>query len=357
MKILIITNTIKPDSGWGRYSKSVLDEYSNLSINYATLTEGDGLLPTTSVINFLRNCFRVRKMARSFDIIHAFDGWPFGVYAWFATLNTKKKFFINAIGTYSVAPLQDFLKGFLLKLAYRKANAVFPISNFVKDRILKYVDLHNIHTVYLASSELPKLEIAEVLEYKEKYKIGTQTPVLLTVGEIKDRKGQYEVVEAVNILKEKYPDILYIIVGLDKQNPAYTKKIREYSSLNSIEKNVKIVSDAKSDKELSFFYTIADIFILNAKQDERHLEGFGIVMLEAASFGKPVIGVALTALEETMKDDFNGLLIRDQTPDGIAKKIESVWSQKEKFGSNSFTFQESFSWKKTVSEYVKYYNK
>lgn len=355
MKILVITKNIRPDSGWGRYSLEVIKEYSNFKVESNVLTEDDCLLPSNSILNFIKNCIKVRESAKAVDVVHAFDGWPYGVYAWVSTLSLKKKFFINAIGTYSVAPLQDLFKGFLLKTAYKKANAVFPISDFIKAKILKYVELKNLQTVYLASSELPQITLSDIDKNKTLFSIRESSPVILTVGEIKDRKGQFEVSQSIKILKEKYPDILYLIVGSEKNNYSYVKKIRDFVSTEGLDNNVRIISNITSDKELSFFYTIADVFVLNARQDDRHMEGFGIVMLEAASFGKPVVGTRGTALVETMRDGFNGLLIAEQTAKDIADVVQKVLDKKEVFGENSRSFQKNFSWKKTVSEYVKYY--
>ncbi|MFZ2522102.1 MAG: glycosyltransferase family 4 protein [Minisyncoccia bacterium] len=357
MKVLVITKTVKKDSGWGRYSSSVVEEYKNFGIDYRVITEGEELLPLNSFFLFIKNCLGVRRISKEFDIVHAFDGWPYGVYAWFSTIGTNKKLFINAIGTYSVAPLNDLFKGLLLKIAYKNSNAVFAISNFLKEKILSLVSLKNIHTVYLASSDFPHLSQLEIDGYKSRFGISGVSPIILTVGEIKDRKGQYEVVEAIEILKNKYPNILYIMVGSIERNKGYTGEINNFILKKSLQKNIKIVSDAKNDSDLVFFYNIADVFVLNAKKNDRHFEGFGIVMLEAASFGKAVIGVSGTALEETMKDGLNGLLIRDQSKEGISETMKKVLVNKDKYASNSINFRNNFSWKKTASEYVKYYEK
>ena len=275
MKILVITNNTRPDSGWGRYSQAVINEYPSLGVESRVLTEQDEILPATSVVNFIKNCFAIRRMAGDYDIVHAFDAWPYGVYAWIATFGTKKKYFINAIGTYSVTPLHDFFKGFLLKRVYKNAKAVFAISNFIKEKILKYINLDNIHTVYLAHSKFSHISQAEIDIYKERFGISDGSPIILTVGEVKDRKGQYEVVESIKILKNKYPDILYIMVGSDRKNIGYINKINEYIKKESLDKNVRIISDVNTDAELAYFYGISDVFILNAKIDGKHFEGFG----------------------------------------------------------------------------------
>ncbi|MBU1557861.1 glycosyltransferase [Patescibacteria group bacterium] len=145
-KILVITNNINSNSGWGRYSSSVINELIKLKFEVTILTEKNHQkiqnelnilrpLNHSKIFNFIRNIFFIRNISKNFDVIHSFDGWPYGVYGYFAVLGTNKKFFINGVGTYSVAPLFDKFKGLLLKKAYKKADKIFCISNYVKKRV------------------------------------------------------------------------------------------------------------------------------------------------------------------------------------------------------------------------------
>ncbi|MBU4479873.1 glycosyltransferase family 4 protein, partial [Patescibacteria group bacterium] len=284
-KILIITNNINQNSGWGRYSASVINELIKLKFDVSVLTEKNQekiqnelniLKPLnhSNIFNLIRNTLRVRKIAKKFDVIHAFDGWPYGIYGYFAVLGTKKNFFINGVGTYSVAPLFDKFKGFLLKRAYKKANKIFCISNYVKQRIMEKVSLNNLKVVHLGTTELPDLSQDEISFYREKFNIkDLHRPILLTVGGIKERKGQLDTSKASFYLKEKYPDYLYLIVGSDKDT-VYIDKIKNFVKNNKLENNIKIISNAKTDKELSFFYNICDIFLLNSNNEDHHFEGF-----------------------------------------------------------------------------------
>jgi len=359
MKILIITKTIAPDSGWGRYSSGVIEELNRQGMECLVLTERNGILPTRSVFNFLRNILVVRGRANDFDIIHAFDGWPYAVYGYFATLGRQKKLFINAVGTYSIAPLGSFLKGIFLRIAYRKADAVFAISDYIKGRLLeKMPDLKNITTVYLGLTPLPVLDEGEIQKYKKRFYILNQNPILLTVGEIKERKGQFDTLQAVLVLREKFPNILYLIVGSDKDS-AYAGKIRRFISDNSLEENAKIINDARYDKELSFFYTISTIFLLNSRNDDEHghFEGFGLAMLEAASFGKPVVGSLNCGVAEAMKDGYNGYLANQADSVDIAQKVEKTLAGNyQSLSENSKSFVRRFTWQKTVSEYLRHYH-
>jgi glycosyltransferase involved in cell wall biosynthesis len=369
MKILIITPTIAPHSGAGRYSKAVLEEYKKQGIDYVVLTEAGGkevdpfekraVRPLKSISSLLFNLKIVRKMAKDCTIVHAFDGWPYAIYGYAAVLFSNKKLFINAVGTYAVAALKTPIKGIVLTFAYRRAVSIFAISEFVKNNVLKYRKLNNLSVVYLGTTPMKKPEENELEAFKLKYGIQSQTPIILTVGALKDRKGQYETVEAISILKNKYPDILYCIVGSLVGNDSYVHRIKEYVRKNKLENNVKIISDAGTDKSLSCAYELSDIFILPSKYDPQseHSEGFGLVLLEAAQFGKPVIGSKGSGIPEAMEDGVNGYLVDEVTPKTISETIEKVISNYEVLARNSKKVSEKYSWERTATSYIAGYRK
>jgi glycosyltransferase involved in cell wall biosynthesis len=359
MKVLVLTKTISPDSGGGRYSHAVLEEYKKMGISFTVVTETGGeLLPLSSIGLFIKNILKVRNYAKGHDIVHAFDGWPFAIYAHCAVLGTRKPLVVNAVGTYAVAALKRPVKGFFLKMAYRRAKKIFAISEFVKRRLQMYLNVP-VDVVYLGTTWMKTPETSDLEKTRAKYGIQNQTPVLLTVGALKDRKGQFETAEAVKILKEKYPNILYLIVGSTRGTEAYTEKIRKYVWENGLEQNVQIISDAKSDAELASIYTLSTIFLLNSKFDEKseHSEGFGLVLLEAAQFGKPVIGSVGSGIPEAMEDGFNGVLVQKVEPGQIVEAVEKVLSRYNELAMNSKKVAERFSWKKTAEAYSSAYKK
>lgn len=356
MKVLLITKTLKAKGGAGRHSNEIIKELRHSGINIRALTEQDTLIPFSrfAVVNFLINIFRIRKEAKNFDIIHAMDVWPYGVYGYFAVLGTKKKLFINGIGTYSVVPVRRVFKKFLIKQAYFKAKQVFCISEYTKKRILEGIQLDNICVVFYGTVELPFLTEQEIKDYKEIYNIKDEFPVLLTVGDIKERKGQFDTLQSAKLIKEQYPNFKYIIIG-DDGDKYYAQKIKEYAEKNNLNKNYEIISGMYDNKTLSFFYQICDIFLMNSNNIREHFEGFGGVFLEAAQFGKPVIGSGNCGIESAMKNGYNGYLTEQGNIQDIHEKILKVLIEKERLSKNSKEFYKNFTWKKTVSEYIKYY--
>ncbi len=366
LRVLALAPTNVPMSGWGRYAHAVGRELTKQGIEYTLLAEMPDpehperpyLLKRTK-FSLFRNILTVRRAVKNVDIVHAFDIWPYGIYGFFAVLGSKKKLFMTGVATYSIAPARKGLKWFLMWLASKKARAIFSVSAYTKSRIYKRMPTDNNVVVYWGASSIPTITPEKVAEYRIKYNIhDTKTPILLTVGEIKHRKGQFDVVRAIPELKKQYPNILYCIVGSDKKYLEYTDAIREYAKQEGIEANVKVITDAKTDESLAFFYTIANIFLLTSNNEGDHFEGFGLVFLEAEQFGKPVIGTLGCGVEEAQQPGYNGYLVRQSDPKDIAEKVEkTVSGNKELLGEHSKDFASRFTWEKTVKEYIKHYRK
>lgn len=368
MKLLALTNNMREKDGWGRYAASVAREYIVQCPDFEVITEEMSgkehmelheralLLPLRSEFNFFRNCWRTRCAARSVDVVHAFDGWPYSVYGYAAVVGTTKKLFITGVGTYSVAAFENPLQRMLMTRAYRRAQNIFCVSRYTQQRILEKVALKNTSIVPWGHKALPELTAEEKERYRERFDIGNEHPVILTVGQIKQRKGQYDTLRAVARLRERYPQLLYLMVGSDS-DIEYIGLIQDFIKEHNLFGNVRIINNAEDDSELSFFYSICDIFAMNSRNDGEHFEGFGLVFLEAMQFGKPVVGSSGCGIEDAITDGYNGYLAAQGDDESIYQAFMKILSgDRDMLSRNARTMYSQFSWKKTVAEYVRNYH-
>src|SRR3989344_4688756 len=352
MKVLYITDNLDAHTGWGRYSLGVIDEMRRQNIEVAVLTRTD-LPKPQNILKFFKNCLRARQVAKSFEIVHALDVWPFAIYAWFAVLGTNKKLFINLVGTYSVAPLSHILKRILIRNAFARSSRIFAISNYVANLVQEKIKTDKIDTVYLGLTPLPVPSAHDLAWAKAKINMGN--PILLTVGTVESRKGQKDVAEAVLSLKQKYPNILYVMAGVNADQ-GYLQDILSFRRNHGLEKNILYLPDADTDSRLVALYQVCDIFLLVSRKVSEHLEGSGLVMLEVAFFGKPVIGSSDSGVPEAMQDGYNGYAIKSGDPTKIVEAIEKIMQNNyEKFANNSKEFASRFTWQRTISKYIKEY--
>jgi glycosyltransferase involved in cell wall biosynthesis len=313
--------------------------------------ENGSLLKEDNLINFFKNIYTVKKSAQEHEVVHAFDGWPHAFYGLCAVLGTSKRLFINAVGTYSIAPLDGkLIKKILLTCAYRRATIIFAISTFVAKELKKRIKDIKVKVVHLGTTRIHfELNFNDNLLLTE---LSGRNPVVLTVGALKKRKGQLDTLKAVVSLKIKYPNIVYVALG-DTSDVSYTNALRTYAKENDSE-NLLLIRGEVEEGELAFWYHKADLFALNSVNHDGHFEGFGLVILEAAQYGVPAVGSGGCGIEDAILDGKTGYLAKQSNVEDIAEKIDRLLSKK----MNPIAIKEfasSFDWDQTTKQYIEAY--
>lgn len=150
---------------------------------------------------------------------------------------------------------------------------------------------------------------------------------LLFIGRDYSRKGGELAIRAFLSLCKRYEDMKMTYVG--KIDDIALK--REAESTKRFEHH-----ENPSDTELfRHIYPSASIFVLPTKR-----EAFGISILEAMSFGLPVIATRLPAIQELVKEDFNGFTVEGGYEE-FKERIEVLLSSerlRSKMGDNARSF-------------------
>jgi glycosyltransferase involved in cell wall biosynthesis len=355
MKVLVLAETRDVRSGWGRYAYEVTSELERRKIDVELITSRQ--LRSLSVIGFFKNILFIRsRITKNVTLVHAFDVWPFSVYAYLAGIGKGKPLFITGVGTYSIPP-EKGIKSWIMIRALSKAAEIFCISNYTLSLIKSRVTRAHTSLVYWGTTKLPRISEKEVQQYKQFHKIKPiQSPIIITVGQIKHRKGQLDTLRAIRELKLIYPHILYIAIGSTSDHE-YVKTMTDYAENNHLNDNFKIINNQKADEELSFFYSISDIFAMNSNNDGDHFEGFGLVFLEAAQFGKPAVGSSNCGIEDAIVDGVTGYLTRQGDSQDIANKIELLLKNRGPMGEKARERAKGITWQKTVDHHLNSYRK
>jgi glycosyltransferase involved in cell wall biosynthesis len=78
------------------------------------------------------------------------------------------------------------------------------------------------------------------------------------------------------------------------------------------------------DHELSTIYDRADIFAMTSINHGQSVEGFGLVYLEAAAHGLPVVAHDVGGVAEAVQDGVTGLLVPPHRPAQLAAAFEKL---------------------------------
>ena len=171
---------------------------------------------------------------------------------------------------------------------------------------------------------------------------------ILFVGQLKRYKGVRYLIKSIKLLSEKNGSQLHLtIVGEGPERgplEAYAKRIGVRATFTGI----------VSDELLSKYYSEAGIFVLPSITRE----SFGLVILEAMSYGKPVIATDIPGPNEIVKDGFNGILVPPKKAYALTEAVETLITDSKLFKSLSINAKktaENYSWSKVGDRYEDVY--
>jgi glycosyltransferase involved in cell wall biosynthesis len=121
-----------------------------------------------------------------------------------------------------------------------------------------------------------------------------------------------------------------------------------------LEKQVRLLG-APSDDEVIKLYHACDVVVLPALDMMDDVEGFGIVALEAAAAGKPVVATRVGGIPDAVEDGKSGLLIDADDYKELSRSImDLVADEKKRWGMGEYARSrvgEKFSWEKILERY------
>lgn len=175
-------------------------------------------------------------------------------------------------------------------------------------------------------------------------------PKLLTVGHVSPRKGQHRLIRALPLIINKFPNIVYHVVG----RPIDQSKLMELAKELGVSDHVVFHGSVKEHSLLWSYYNEADIFILlSENQPNGDVEGFGIVALEANALGTPVIGAKYCGVEEAIWDKNTGVLVDGNNPSEIIDAIEFCLENKIDLEKSCKIWADEHNWELVATEFIK----
>lgn len=143
-----------------------------------------------------------------------------------------------------------------------------------------------------------------------------ERPLVLTVGNLTERKGQHLVVDALPRIVAAVPDAVYVTVG----RPTTADALRARARALGVDDHL-VVTGQLDAAEVAAAHAAADVFAMTSTTTASgDVEGFGIAVLEAALSGVPAVVTVGTGAEETVVDGVTGLAVPG-TPPEIAEAV------------------------------------
>jgi phosphatidyl-myo-inositol dimannoside synthase len=146
-----------------------------------------------------------------------------------------------------------------------------------------------------------------------RYGLGSRK-VIMTLGRLAPEeryKGFDEVMQVMPALLKTFPELTYLIIGDGQDKPRLEAKARTLGIFNRVTFAGRI---PEADKVAH--YSLADVYAMPS-----YGEGFGIVLLEAAACGVPVIGSKADGAQEALLDGVLGKIVDPKNEDELIAAI------------------------------------
>jgi len=240
-----------------------------------------------------------------------------------------------------------------------------PLQNWVlkrADSIIAASEAYATHSPYL-KPYLDKTEIVpigisddsfhaddkKVEQIREKY---AGKKIVLAFGRLVTYKGFDYLAEAAQYLSDDY---VILIGGGGSEEKTLSEIIDKYG----LENKVHLLGHVEESDKYNY-YQAASIFCLPSVTKA---EAYGIVLLEAMAFGKPIVS---SRIEESgmiwvNQDNYTGLQVPPRSPKKLAQAIERIGNDPElylKFSNNCIErYRSLFTREKMIDTFDKLYRK
>lgn len=192
----------------------------------------------------------------------------------------------------------------------------------------------------------------------QKYNIPKDVPVVLYIGRVDPEKNVGVALEAFSEFLKKCKDnkldrlskTLFVVVGDGVDRPRLEKEVTQLGLGDAVRLLGRVTGD-----DLNELYRLGDVFVTASE-----IETQGIVLIEAAASGLPLIAVDAGAVAEVCLDGQDGFLLKPGDVNGMAEAIYRVLSDdklRKELSSKSLKVAQEHSLEHTLDKFLEIYEK
>ncbi len=274
---------------------------------------------------------------KKFDIWHITTA-----ISWYRPFNKKTKniFTIHDLNflneeEYKASSKKNYLQ--LIQQRVNRADYLTFISNFAYEQAQQYLKLgKKPFSVIYNGCNIPNIQDINEPAYLPK------KPFLFSIGQLHSRKNFH----VLPPLLTGNDDEL-IIAGIN--DTLYAKKVMDEARRYNVEKRVKLIGTV-TENEKHWYYKNCKVFVFPSIG-----EGFGLPVVEAMYFGKPVFLSKYTSLPEVGGNA--AYYFNDFSPESMQHDFEKGMNDFKNNNRMTAIKQQaaSFDWNKTAKEYLEIY--
>jgi len=291
------------------------------------------------------------------DIVLSSGSWPIWLGAVVKPLHRQVAWLVVGHGT-------EFgqtrgLKALLTCVTANKADGIICVSEFTKRAVRDLgIDKPPIEVIHNGADPQQYFMLNPDQVSQIRAALGVEGRfVLLTVGNVSDRKGQEVVIRALPAIVLQTPQVVYWMAGL----PSTQAKLEDLAKVLGVDGQIHFFGRT-STQTLLELYNACDLFVMTSRQlEDGDFEGYGIAVIEAALCGKAAVVSDNSGLSEAVTNGQTGLLVGQNDPQATAEAIISLVNDPERLKKISKEAQkmayEYQTWDKVAGSYLKFMRK
>lgn len=248
-------------------------------------------------------------------------GGDSGAYVMSFASNLEKPFILN---THTVLPEPEFHQKTILSNLGQKSLAVICMTHRSAELMNKVYKVP-LDKIYVIPHGVPIFKEGQREELKEAYGIATR-PLVTTFGFIGPGKGIELGIKAISHLKEKHPDIVYLVAGEThpnlkrKMGEAYRDSLIDLIESLDMENNIKFINRYTSIEELGEILYMTDVYLTPYPHRNQAVSG---TLSYAIGCGRAIVSTPYDYSLEVLSDG-KGLIASAAEPAELASLIDMV---------------------------------
>ncbi len=205
------------------------------------------------------------------------------------------------------------------RFIYRNLDLMLAVTQQVKSQIEKFIPASirpKVETLYIGAEQPIIIAQEEKKDRREKFGLADSFTVGI-VGRIEPQKGQWVVIDAIEILIKQGIDARALIIG-HAMSEEYLSTLQKDVIMRGLKDRIIFTGFTR---EAQSMMQLCDVMVLATEN-----ETFGLVLIEAMMCGVCVIGSDSGGPLEIIDDGVNGLLFKTFHSDDLSQKLSALYN-------------------------------
>ncbi|HDN78875.1 MAG TPA: DUF3492 domain-containing protein [Chloroflexi bacterium] len=318
--------TFKAEPVWELFKEEMLRPYRE---EQSPPADKPSVFDLTTTLRWLYNFLMpLNIILPEVDIVHSTIASFAGLAGVIAKLERGTPFLLTEHGVFireryiavSTSEFTPFTKSFLMrlfsfiaKLNYIYADRISPVCDFnIRWESLWGGSEDKIVTIYNGVD-------TDIFVPREKPEKTRDRPTVVAAARVMPIKDIKTMIRAADLVREKIPDVLFLVYGSLTADPDYVKECQALIEDLGLEEHFKLAGFHSNPAEI---YNEGDISVLSSLS-----EGFPYTVLESMSCGRPVVATDVGGVREALEGF--GVLVPPRDPQALADGIVQLLEDDE----------------------------